>query len=385
MKVLLAIDAVKHPLTGIGRYTYELAAGLERRGLESLRFLQGARVSQSLASQVGEAQAGLAGTSALSASVKAGLRRVPGLAPLRTAIEQWRMSQAQQAYEDHIFHGPNYAIPAHIGPSVVTIHDLSVFKMPESHPADRVKKVRRQIEEAIKRASAVITDTQFTRQEVIDFFALPPARVHAVHLASSQDFYPRDVVDLAPALRALDLEPGGYTLFVGTVEPRKNLQLLLDAYARLPLAVRSRWPLVIAGSAGWRSGKLHEQIERARAEGWLKYLGYAPQEQLALVVAGARLFAFPSRYEGFGLPVLEAAGCGVPVICSNASCLPEVGGLAFAYHDPDDGDGLFALLDQGLTDTQWREEASKAGLHRARAFSWDRCVSETILVYKTVS
>lgn len=390
LKVLLSIESLKYPLTGIGRYTYELAVGLQQHGLESLKYLRGGQVLSSVPNVYSEAsgshmsEAAKLQSSRLLARANAGLRRVPGIAPLRSSYGRWRQSSALRDVKDHLFHGPNYAIPLNVGPSVVTIHDLSVFCLPGSHPADRVKQVRQQIEQALERASAVITDTHYTRQEVMSYFALPPERVHAVHLASASDFYPRPDEALVQPLQLLGLTPAGYTLFVGTIEPRKNLDVLLEAYERLPVALRARWPLVISGDAGWSSAGLHARMERAQRQGWLTYVGYVPQTLLACLVAGARLFAYPSLYEGFGLPVLEAAACGVPVVCSNASCLPEVGGSAFAYHDPEDVDQLCSLLEQGLTEPGWRGDARRAGLARAQEFSWERCVQETLSVYKSI-
>lgn len=388
MKVLLSIDALKYPLTGIGRYTYELATGLERQQLASLKFSRYGEVLDTIPSMTAESGAGGPATQrsqAFLARARSKLRQLPGIPTLHAAYRNWRQGQLKGLCADHLFHGPNYAVPDRSGPSVVTIHDLSVYALADFHPADRVCQLQRQIEQALGRASAIITDTHHTRQEFIAHFGLPEERVHAVHLASSGDFYPRTDGELAPTLAGLDLVPGGYSLFVGTIEPRKNLGTLLDAYEALPTGVRRRWPLVVAGDQGWHSATLHRRFERAQNEGWLKYLGFAPQDLLVFLVAGARLFAFPSLYEGFGLPVLEAAACGVPVVCSNASCLPEVGGSAFAYHDPEDRDHLCQLLEQGLCDPQWRASAREAGLRRAQEFSWKRCVEETLSVYKSIA
>jgi alpha-1,3-rhamnosyl/mannosyltransferase len=178
--------------------------------------------------------------------------------------------------------------------------------------------------------------------------------------------------------------PGAYTLFTGTVEPRKNIGTLLDAYSRLPAALRGRCPLVVCGYRGWQSDALHRRLEEAQAQGWVKYLGFVSNEMLPLLMAGARLFAYPSVYEGFGLPVLEAMASGVPVVCSNATTLPEVTGGAAAMHEPNDVDTLLVCLQQGLEDGTWRHEARERGLVRADQFSWERCASETMAVYKAV-
>jgi alpha-1,3-rhamnosyl/mannosyltransferase len=139
------------------------------------------------------------------------------------------------------------------------------------------------------------------------------------------------------------------------------------------------------GYRGWNSGELHARLTTAQAEGWLRYLGFVPGDTLPGLMAGARLFAFPSWYEGFGLPVLEAMACGVPVVCSNASTLPEVAGDAAAFHDPSDLDALVCQLRVGLEDDLWRESAVKAGIRQAAKFSWERCAQQTLEVYRSVA
>jgi alpha-1,3-rhamnosyl/mannosyltransferase len=173
-------------------------------------------------------------------------------------------------------------------------------------------------------------------------------------------------------------------LYVGTIEPRKNLETLLDAYSRLPMSVRKRWPLILAGYQGWRNSAILDRIELASNEGWARYLGFIPRDDLPLLFAGARLFTFPSLYEGFGLPVLEAMQSGVPVVCSDSSSLPEVAGGAALMGIPGDVEALTSLLWQGLEDENLRNAAIKSGLDNASAFSWRRCANETLKVYRKV-
>lgn len=222
------------------------------------------------------------------------------------------------------------------------------------------------------------------RQELADYFNWPLDRIHAVPLASSPQFHPRSPDALREALARHGLQPGGYSLFVGTIEPRKNIVSLLDAYSRLPLALRQRWPLILTGYHGWRSEAIHDRIAQAQQQGWAHYLGFVASADLPLLFAGARLFTFPSHYEGFGLPVLEAMSSGVPVVCSNSSSLPEVAGPAALMCAPDDVEGLTALLQKGLEDEAWRATAVQQGLLHAGGFSWERCAQATVEVYKSV-
>jgi glycosyltransferase involved in cell wall biosynthesis len=378
LKVVLSVDPIKFPLTGIGRYTYELARGLQQASLEDLQFLSGSRL-QSILPLPDDAR-----PMAKASAWKEQAQKSRLAVALYRVLNPWLKGRALRGLEDHVYHGPNYYLPPFAGRSVVTMHDLSPYLWPQSHPPERVRYMKAEIRLSLKRATALITDTEFTRQEVAKFFAWPLNRIHAVPLASAAEFLPRTEDDLVPVLRPVGLAPCGYTLFTGTVEPRKNILVLLDAYARLPAAMRARWPLVVAGYRGWSSEELHARIEEAQREGWLRYLGFVPHEVLPPLMAGARLFAYPSLYEGFGLPVLEAMASGVPVVCSNASTLPEVAGDAAAFHEPADVDALVKLLQLGLEDEMWRNRARAAGLAQAAKFSWERCTRKTLDVYGAV-
>jgi len=252
------------------------------------------------------------------------------------------------------------------------------------HPPERVRFMRDQIKLSLGRASAIITDSEYIRLELARHFSWPIERIFSVPLASSPEFKPRSYEELLPNLELLNLIPGNYTLFSGTIEPRKNISTLLDAYANLSLGIRKSCPLVVVGYKGWKSEDLHRRFDKGQSEGWLKYLGFVSNDLLATLMSGARLFVYPSYYEGFGLPVLEAMASGVPVICSNASSLSEVAGDAAAFHAPEDVDGLLNLLRIGLENNEWRTGAIKAGFIQSQNFSWDRCIEETLKVYKSV-
>jgi alpha-1,3-rhamnosyl/mannosyltransferase len=189
-------------------------------------------------------------------------------------------------------------------------------------------------------------------------------------------------MELSSALASCGLKAGGYGLSVAAFEPRKKIAELIAAWGRLPRAVRSRYPLVLAGAAGWENEVLHEQIASAERNGWLKHLGFVDESLLPALYAGARLFVYPSVYEGFGLPPVEAMASGTPVIVSNRSCLPEVCGDAAHFIDPDDVDAFTVAIDEGLSDERWQAEKISRGLERARIYNWGSCVSDTVAVYR---
>lgn len=377
MKLVLSVEPIRFPLTGIGRYTYELALRLKQSSeISDLQFFAGRSFLPELPTASNESGSGY------------GLKRA--IQKNFLAVEAYRLlmpilrKAALKGHGDFLYHSPNYYLPPFAGGSVATFHDLSPFTWAHCHAPQLVRYLQKELKTTLVRADALITDSEFTRQELASYFSWPIERIHTVPLASSPEFYPRPAESLIPALARHGLKPNGYTLFVGTIEPRKNIETLLAAYSRLPLALRTRWPLILTGYHGWRNDVIHQKLESARREGWAHYLGFVPAEDLPLLFAGARVFAFPSLYEGFGLPVLEAMSSGVPVVCSNSSSLPEVAGDAALMCAPMDVEELTRLIERGLTDEAWRQCAVVNGMRNAQGFSWERCAQETLQVYRKV-
>lgn len=376
--LILGADSICAPLTGIGRYALELARGLPQHpGVERLRYFSMGRwlaLPQLLAAEASTVPA-----------PRSSLRN--RLAGNRAAVHAFRLLMPQlqrmrlKGQGDALYHSPNFFLPPFSGRTVTTVHDLSHHIYPEFHPPARIDYMRRMLPDSLKRASHVITVSESARQDLITHFAHPPERITAIPLGANPAFRPHSAAELAPVLARWGLQAQRYSLYVGTIEPRKNLDRLLDAYESLPEALRRQYPLVMAGSPGWRSEDTHARMARAASTGWLHYLRYAAQADLPALYAGARLFVYPSLYEGFGLPVLEAMASGVPVVTSNVSSLPEVVGDAALSIAPEDTDALIAALDQGLQDEAWRMQARHAGLQRARQFNWQRCIDSTVQVY----
>jgi alpha-1,3-rhamnosyl/mannosyltransferase len=381
MKVILSVEPIRYPLTGIGRYTLELARNLSQlRDVEELRYFSEAQFVDDLPDGAQAAQASAPASRILR--LKRQVAKLPFVLDIYRRYVDTAKKDSLAEKREYVYHGPNFYLPETEGPSVVTIHDLSVLKMPEYHPPERVAFMSKEITKALERATLIITVSDFIRHEIAETFSLPLERIFTTSLGGSAEYFPRRADRTAPVLDKLQLTAGSYTLYAGTIEPRKNIERLLQAYEALSPALRQRYPLVLAGYKGWNNTAIHARIRRAASEGWARYLGYVPEEALPHLYAGARLFAFPSLYEGFGLPVLEAMASGVPVVCSDAASLPEVAGDAALMVSAQDVGGLTAALERGLTDEAWRERAVQAGLSQAQRFSWKRCAEETAGVYR---
>ena len=290
--------------------------------------------------------------------------------------------QSLKGHDDFIYHGPNFFLPPFPGPKVATYHDLSPFKWAECFDPVKVKYLQREFRKTLDTADALITDSEYTRRELAEFAGWPLEKIHAIPLAAGPEFRPRTEDEVRPILERHGLTYQGYSLFVGTIEPRKNIICLLDAYELLPKAIRQKWPLILTGYRGWKSDDIHARIKDAERQGWAKYLGFLPAEELPLLYSGARLFVFPSLYEGFGLPVLEAMQSGVPVVCSDRASLPEVAGDAALLKDPDDHEGLAETFLKVLNDEEQRKRLVLTAIKQTKHFNWGRCVTATLAAYR---
>lgn len=373
MRVILLGDTVRYPLTGIGRYTVELfraaSAALPYVGLWRSGCLQ-----ESLPADLSEP---LGSGSGIKLRLMKWGSRWPML--LDHALAAWQWVQARQLSRHvtgKVLHGPNYHVPKLHCARVVTMHDLSVINWSQCHTPDRIMRMRRMMDASVLVAHRIITDSEFNRHEILRHYGLPTERVVSVPLACDARFNPDSPV---PKILAL---PESYALWVGTVEPRKNLDTLLAAWEALPHEWRMQVPLVIAGGVGWRSEATHARLRQAEQDGWLRYLGYVSDSDLPGLYAGARLFCFPSFYEGFGLPVLEAMASGVPVVSSTAACLPEIGGEAVRYADPSMVQDWVREILTVLSSPQEALRLRALGLARAAEFTWERTARATLDVYR---
>ena len=285
-----------------------------------------------------------------------------------------------------LFHGTNYDVPLWKQcATVLTIHDLSYFLHPETHEQRSVRRARRRLPVMARSADAIITPTESVRREVCTYLKVRPEKVVAIPEAARSCFRPQAFAETADLREQLGVGDD-FLLTVGTLEPRKNLSVLVSAFAEVARALPLRqMQLVIAGGKGWLSGPLFTLIERSPVRDRILLTDYLHDDELRALYASCRAFVYPSIYEGFGLPPLEAMACGAPVITSNIPALSETTGDAARLFDPQSvGDlakNILELLDDEAEESTARR-LSIVGQRHAAEFSWERTATETLKVYE---
>jgi len=383
LRIGVDIRPFYEPLTGIGWYLYHLLHEIAKRDDVELLLLGDARVTD------------------FGPRLHAG---PPPAAQLcwfdlrgRGIIGRAERALTAAAYvlwmkllDPDVVFGANYFLPRLLGAiarrRVVTVHDLTYKRHPDLLQKETLESLERHMTRELAVADAVICVSESTRDDLLEFYEVDERRVFAIH----SGVIPSGARDLGGGRRAthatrslapLGMTPPRYILFVSTIEPRKNLGVLLDAFERLRARGAYDGSLVVVGKIGWKAATI---ARRLRAPG-VVHLDYLDPADLAAVYAGAELFVFPSIYEGFGFPLLEAMAHGVPSIAARSSSLPEIGGDAALYFDPHDALSLEALMERALTDRALRDDLAARGRARAAEFGWDRAAEQTLAVLRAVS
>lgn len=284
----------------------------------------------------------------------------------------------------NLFHGTNYDIPLwNRCPTVVTIHDLSVLLHPHLHPSRIVRRARRRLRVMARFATMIITATEAGKREVCAHLKIKSERVAVTPYAPRRSFRPVPPEQTVEVRRRLGIEDE-FLLFVGTIEPRKNLLTLVSAYEEILRTSSVRAQLVIAGREGWLMDDLYAYIKRTGIKDSLHFTGYLSEEDLAALYSSCRVFIYPSLYEGFGLPPLEAMACGAPVITSRIHSIMEVVGEAAHLVEPTDAKDIAQSIVTLLADEGERKRLSQAGRARALEFTWEKTAQQTLGIYRQV-
>ena len=281
-----------------------------------------------------------------------------------------------------LFHGTNYEVPLwNNRPRILTIHDLSILLYPETHEGRLVRRGRRRLPIMARMADRIITPTKAIKREVVQYLAINEAKVVVIPEAPRSSFSPMPRTEALATLEKLGIEQD-FIFFAGTIEPRKNLVTLLSAFQEILRSTAHRPQLVISGKTGWLMDEFWKQLKAAGLEDRLRFTGYLVDEELRALYSTCRVFVFPSLYEGFGLPPLEAMACGAPVITSRTPALVETTGDAARHVAPLDVNDLAKNIVELLENESQRKYLSSAGLKHSARFSWDRTATATLEVYR---
>lgn len=300
----------------------------------------------------------------------------------RIAWEQMALPLASARDRLDLLHALAFARPVLARcPVVLTIYDMSFMRMPERFPVFQRRYLQWMTRYSARHAAAITVISQSTMQDVVELYGIAPERITVVYCGVDPQFQPLAAVDVAQ-FRANKGLPDRFMLYLGTLEPRKNVAQVVRAFAQLPAAIRPK--LVIAGAQGWGYDDVYAAARQSGVGSDIIFAGFVAQQELPLWYNAAELFVYPSHYEGFGLPVVEAMACGTPAITSNVSSLPEVAGDAALTVAPADTLALRDAMEQTLTDLPLRARMKERGLAQAARFTWPQVARQTAQVYSQV-
>ncbi len=376
MTIYFDISAAVHRRAGLGRYAESLARALLAQST-NLPIYQSTRFAFFYNREAG-------------IEPLVGLEHVPA-ATVNLGYKPWRMlvwlGQLGRVGFNRLLPGAtlyhateHLLLPLRGVHTVLTVHDLIFRRYPRHHKRLNRWYLNATMPLFCRRADHIIAVSEQSKRDVIAAYGIPPEKITVVYEAADPRFCPQPAEAVA-AVRARYRLPERHLLFVGTIEPRKNLGRLLAAFERLHAAGLTD-ALVIVGKRGWLYDDFFARLENSPAQGAVIFPGFVPDADLPAVYASAQALAFPSEFEGFGLPVLEAMACGTPVVCSNTSSLPEVAGDAALLIDPLDADALTDALRRVLTASDLAIDLRARGFAQAARFSWARAALETLAVYR---
>ncbi|MDA8153043.1 MAG: glycosyltransferase [Acidithiobacillus sp.] len=312
-------------------------------------------------------------------------KRIPLGRELQFILQGRQLTRLERLWRPDLILGPSFVLPRAKAPSVLVVHDLSHLRYPEVHPPARVAFLNRHLRPAMARTGAVLTDSRFTEAELLHYFPEVAGRTHVVYPGISGRFALAPAAEVETALDGILLgDERRFFLFLSTLEPRKNLAGLLAAYTALPVAIRRAHPLVLVGQMGWQETNFAAILTGMLARGEVRMLGYLRDELLPALYRRALALVYPSLYEGFGLPPIEAMATGCPVLVANVSALPEVCGDAALYCDPLDVRSITTAMRRLAEDEVLRARLAAAGPARAALYTWEVAAAQVLAVMREV-
>ena len=383
MKLLVNVSSLKGQLSGVGRYTAEvLRALLSDTGVESIVGFDELHCyrRESLLDLLRDLDAKKINRRGRRAQIiqenvyraaKSATRNLPGLFAIKTTVRNVNFQRLRRDSPESVYWEPNFICHDNKGPTVATIYDLSHLRCPQYHPAQRVKRLNLGVRKTLEVADKLTTVSEFSKRELVRLCGVSENNIAVVPPAVSDSFRHTCSPEMLAKIKCKYKLPKSYLLSVGTLEPRKNLRGLINAFLRLPTALRRQFPLVLVGCQGWRHSEMDSVIRKLQIRGEVCRVGFVSQLDLPGVYQGASAFAYLSYYEGFGMPIAEALASGVPVLTSNCASMPEVAKGSALLANPYDPDDVFQQLQRLLLDNgPLCKENVARGIDVTAAYTW---------------
>lgn len=374
-KILIDAVSLLSPLTGIGRYTYEVSKRVVAQRSYDIFFNYGYH-SKELYGLLGKPSQKEQQTKKLQKFLK----KIPFLKKLSRYFYIYITKFYRAKYD--IYFQPNFIPNPNIKAArvICTVHDFSFLLQPHWHTKELVEYYNKNFFKYIKKADHIITGSNFTKQEIINYLGIDAKNITVIYHGVNHDIYkPYPRVALQETKTKFKL-PSDFLLFVGSIEPRKNLLTLLRAYNLLTPAQKQELPLILVGFSGWENKEIMQELQKDKEN--ISYLGFVSDEELAHIYNLCTIFIYPSLYEGFGLPPLEAMACSTPVIVSNVASLPEVCGDAAIYIDPHNEENIKDSILILFNDKDLRDTLSQKAISQAASFSWEKSAAMHIEVFE---
>lgn len=370
-KLVVNAISLRGPINGISRYTLCLFENILKDKNFDIDFFYGTFFSKKLN---------------IESEINKNLLSVTKKLPFYYFLRELYVSSSikRKIDKNSIYHNPSFISYDLNIPIVTNIHDISFITYPNFHPQNRVDFLMKNINRSVEISNYIIADCDFIRNEIIDYFKISPERVVTIPLGVSNNFkkYSRESVE--KFLENYNLKYKKYFLSVSTIEPRKNIISAIKAYQILPNNIKKEYPYVIVGINGWLNSDFYELVEPLVKKNYIKILGHISDINLPLIYTGAKIFLYPSIYEGFGLPIIESFASGTPVITSNTSSMKEIAKnysfLIDPYKHEEISDGIIRIIN----DNSYEQILIKKGLNRAKDFNWEFSAKKTIDLYNSL-
>lgn len=389
MNLFINLDPLLPPLTGIGQYTHGIVSELLTSnrvegvyGQYLSQWYEAEQIATLLHPPLVSEKSSLATFNKLVKTLPRFVAKMPGVRTTYHGVKQWRLMQKikQKALSNTVYWEPNYVLREFPGISVPTVHDIAYIRRPEFHERSTIERLTAEVPRSIARAHHVFTVSDFSRREIIEHYQLAEDFVSVIYPGVSAAFRQHSPDELKH-IRGRYALPEGFVLSLGTLEPRKNLKGLMQAYLQLPVSLRSQFPLVLVGAQGWLMHQFSQEMQQLEQMGQLIRLGYVSQHDLPALISSATVMAYVSHYEGFGMPVAEALASGTSVLTSRGTSMEEVADGAAILVDPAQTDSIAEGLLTLLEDSELRQAVIQRGLERAKAFNWATSADKMLQIF----